>query len=260
MPQPHYREYGEPKPGQPPLIFLHGLFGSSANWGSIARGLSQHYHVLVPDARNHGKSFHDDDVSYPALAADLLGLMDARGIGQAILVGHSMGGKTAMLFALEHPQRVKSLAVVDMSPVRYPLLSQALFAGFDAVDLVNLTGRSEADQSMAQHIKPPGIRAFLLQNLLKESAGWRWKLNLPAIRDGLVDIAAFPAAPGAFYAGVVDFIYGTASDYLQESYYQEIRALFPKARFCPVENAGHWVYADQPQGFERCLQNFLAAE
>ena len=250
----HIRESGD---GDTVILLLHGLFGSSANWGGVARQLSNDYRVLVPDLRNHGRSRHDADVSYDAMAEDLIALLDKHGIEQAIVVGHSMGGKVAMQLALSHPQRVAGIAVVDMAPVNYRHNFESVFRGFDAVDLAQLKNRTEADEQMARHVLEPGVRAFLLQNLNNTTGGWKWRLNLSALRAGQSQITGFLPPPGATYRGPAWFIHGANSDYLLPSHEAQIYALFPRARICSVAGAGHWVYAEQPQGFTDCLQRFL---
>lgn len=252
----HTRVHGEP--GRPPVVLLHGLFGSSANWGTVARRLAERHHVLVPDLRNHGQSPHDPDCPYPAQADDVLGLLDRHGLTRVTLVGHSMGGKVAMHLALTRPERVGALAVVDISPVRYTHDFAAALAGFRAVDLASIDSRADADRQMAALVDAPGVRAFFLQNLVKAADGWRWRVDLDAIDAAQAQITDFPD-PGAdvAYAGTTAFIHGTRSDYVSAADLPTIRRLFPAATLCPVDGAGHWVFADQPQGFMSCLEGFL---
>lgn len=252
----HFREQGE---GDQAIVLLHGLFGSSANWGSVASGLAEHYRVLIPDLRNHGQSPHDADNSYTAMAADVLKLLDQQHIRQALVVGHSMGGKVAMQLALDAPQRVAGLCVVDIAPVSYSHSFERVFNGFAAVDLAALQDRAQADQQMAEFITERAVRAFLLQNLVKVEGAWQWRVNLPALRAARKGLVEFQQAPGAVYPGPTSFIHGELSDYLQPSHRPAIKQYFPNASVCPVELAGHWVFADQPEGFDRCLQRFLDA-
>lgn len=254
----HTRTYGAPS--QPPLLMLHGLFGSSANWGSIARRLETRFHVLVPDLRNHGQSPHDPECGYQAMSEDLLGLLDRHGIGAAALVGHSMGGKVAMHLALGHPQRVARLAVVDIAPVRYGHDFEGVLAAFRAVDLAALRSRADADRQMAETIASDGVRAFLLQNLAKGPDGWAWRANLEALAAAQREITGFPEQDrDAVFDGPASFIHGELSDYVQASYEAQIRRLFPRAAMCRVAGAGHWVYADRPAEFLRCLEAFFDA-
>jgi pimeloyl-ACP methyl ester carboxylesterase len=252
----HTRGFGST--GQPVVVLLHGLFGSSANWGSIARRLELRYRVLVPDLRNHGQSPHHRDSSYDAMAADVLALFDAEGVDQATLVGHSMGGKVAMHLALNQPRRVAGLAVVDMAPVRYTHDFEPVLAAFRAVDLATIHGRADADRQMAARIRGGGVRAFLLQNLVKGPEGWAWRANLEALAAAQRQITGFPEQPeAARYEGPASFIYGDLSDYVTPAHEAQIRRFFPRASLCPVAHAGHWVYADQPQAFQACLEALL---
>lgn len=250
-----FKTYGDA--GRPTIVLLHGLFGAATNWGSVARTLSGDYHVIVPDLRNHGQSPHVPEHSYPAMAADVMALLDSCGLTQTILVGHSMGGKVAMYLALNHPERVERLAVVDISPVQYRHNFDAVFATFRAVDLARLQSRADADRQMAKGGLGDGVRAFLLQNLVKGPDAWHWRLNLDALEQSQATITGFPEHAGARYAGVTWFIHGALSDYVQPDYEEAIRRYFPNAVMCPVAGAGHWVYADQPLGFADCLQAFL---
>ncbi len=253
----HTRVEGDP--GSPTLVLLHGLFGAASNWGSVARRLASRYRVVVPDLRNHGRSPHHPDCSFQALAGDLIGLFDAQAIDAAILVGHSMGGKAAMQFALTHPQRVTGLAVVDIAPVRYDHDFQAVLAGFDAVDLTRLGKRSDADRQMAAQVPDSGVRALLLQNLVKRADGWAWRCNLPALAAARARIVGFPEHPaGAVFPGPTGFIHGALSDYITAAHHPAIRRFFPKASLCAVADAGHWVHADRTAAFMACLEGLLA--
>jgi pimeloyl-ACP methyl ester carboxylesterase len=251
------RAFGETD--RPTIVLLHGLFGSSANWGSIARHLSADYRVLVPDLRNHGQSPHDAAHSYPLMVGDLLHLLDQNAVDSATLIGHSMGGKAAMHLALNHPQRVDGLAVLDMAPVSYTHDFDDVLAAFAAVDLDRVGKRTDADAQMASVIPHRGVRAFLLQNLHKGPDGWVWRANIEALAAAQEQITGFPQqAEDASFDGPCSFIHGELSDYVTPAYEPAIRALFPTAELCPVADAGHWVYAEQPQGFARCLDGFLS--
>lgn len=254
----YLREYGDSGDGRPPVLLLHGLFGSSTNWHSIARRLSESRRVLAPDLRNHGRSPSRTPMTYPAMAEDLIYLLDEQGIGQAALVGHSMGGKAAMWLALTKPERVQALVVADMAPVTYQHSFDGVLAALGSLDLNALTDRREADAQLARHLDTPGLRAYLLQNLLKDGDGWRWRINLSVLNGSMGDILGFPDATGRQYPGPAFFIYGNESDYVTGKQLQSIRALFPLARLRGVPNAGHWVYADQPDAFLNAIVSFLA--
>jgi len=253
----HYRQFGEGHAGTP-LLLLHGLLGSLVNWQRIARALEERHRVIVPDLRNHGRSPHDPDVSYPAMAGDLLELMDDLGEEQVIPVGHSMGGKTAMWLALEHPRRVERLVVVDIAPVTYaggrlePLLDALL-----ALPLGRIQRRADADALLKAAIPDGAVRAYLLQNLVHTEAGWRWRTNLRALRDGLDLIGGFPPVPpGGHYPGATLFIHGRRSDYLRPEHRPVMERLFPRLELAPLD-AGHWVYAERPEAFMERLERFL---
>ena len=250
----HYREYGEQGTA---IVLLHGLFGSSANWGSIARELSEGYRVIVPDLRNHGQSPHADGMSYPHMAADLWHLLDGFGIERPILVGHSMGGKVVMRAALDRPGRPAGIGVVDIAPVVYRHDFSGILDGLESIDLGGLTDRNEADRQLSVYVPEDGVRAFLLQNLQRGEGEWRWRANLSALRTNMLGITGFDVAEGAHYAGPTHFIHGTRSHYLQAMYQARILELFPDAMFCPVSDAGHWVYAEQREGFMECLWQLL---
>lgn len=246
--------------GNTSIVLLHGLFGSARNWGSVARRLAETYDVIVPDLRNHGDSPHHPTHTYGDMVDDLVGLLDALNIESASVVGHSMGGKVAMLLALRHPRRVSRLGVVDIAPVAYRHGFDAVFAAMKSVDLATIGNRADADRQMAAQPVAEGVRAFLLQNLVRDPDGWRWRLNLKALEDAQDAITGFPVPdPDAVYRGVCHFIHGSASDYVQPSHGERIRQLFPGARLCPIAGAGHWVYAEQPQAFAACLDDFLAS-
>lgn len=253
----HARDTGDPT-GEPVLL-LHGLFGAASNWGRVARALADDWRVLVPDLRNHGQSPHSGSHDYPAMAADVIALMDRHDIDAATLVGHSMGGKVAMHLALTAPGRVTRLAVVDMAPVRYTHDFDGVLAAFDAVDLGAIGSRADAEAAMAARIDAPGLRAFLLQNLVRDQAGdWRWRLNLSALRRAQPALLGFPdVVPGTAYAGPTRFIQGERSDYLKPAYEPRVRELFPAASICTVAGVGHWVYAEAPDGFMDCLRPLL---
>lgn len=256
-----YREYGSYSEERPTLLFLHGLLGSSSNWHSIARSLENDYHILVPDLRNHGRSPHAPAVGYPELVGDLEALVDDQGLEDVVLIGHSMGGKAAMLYALGHPAAVSALVVVDIAPVAYPSRFDAVFEALNGLDLPAISGREAADRALAGAIADTRLRHYLLQNLQLKDGRWEWRINVKALAERLGDILSFPDVPGTVqYAGPVLFLYGTESDYLQPGFEAAIRAHFPLARLRPVTGAGHWVYAEQPRRFVDALRRFLSKE
>ncbi|MCW8847503.1 MAG: alpha/beta fold hydrolase [Sedimenticola sp.] len=254
----NYREYGSYTDQHPTLILLHGLLGSSSNWLTIAKGLADRFHVLVPDLRNHGRSPHDDDVSYAALARDIEQLIDEQGLDSALLIGHSMGGKAAMWLALEQPERVTGLVVVDIAPVAYPNRFDLIYTALHAVDQAQVGSRTEADSILAQYIDEIGLRQFLLQNLHSVEGSWVWRMNLTALTQGMSEIVGFSLENPVSYRGQTLFIYGGKSDYVGPNAKPIIKRLFPQARLEVIPAAGHWVYAEQPKAFVQLLMKFLS--
>ena len=251
-----FDEYG----GGPPLVLLHGLFGSSTNWRTIARQLGKSRRVLAVDLRNHGESPHADDMSYPAMVEDLLELVQRECDGRADVMGHSMGGKAAMGLALTHPDAVDRLIAVDIAPVDYGHgeVFERYIELLKAVPLDEITSRRAADELLAPGIPQPAIRAFLLQNLRAQHDRWSWRINLDAIADSIEVIAGFPFAAAEPFDGPTLFVGGGASDYVQERYHPIIKRLFPRARIERIKDAGHWVHAEQPEALLARIEEFLA--
>lgn len=202
---------GEPT-GRPPLVIAHGLLGSARNWGVIARRLSTAIQVIAVDMRNHGDSPHDSDHSYEALAADLAAVIDAHG-GRADLLGHSMGGKAAMVLALQAPERIRRLIVADIAPTAYPHTQIDNVRALQALDLSGIARRSDADAALAARVPDPAMRAFFLQSLAVTPEGAAWKLNLDALADQMPQIMGFPKIDGSF-PGPALFLTGETSDYV----------------------------------------------
>jgi len=254
----HYREYGAYADHKPSLVFLHGLFGSSSNWHSIARGLEDQYHIIAPDLRNHGRSPHHNRVEYSDMAGDLYHLIDDHGLESVILIGHSMGGKVAMWFALHHPHLVERLVVVDIAPVSYEHSFDTVLEALHAIELDQLSSRTEADQILARYLDEIGLRQYLLQNLARDGDGWRWRINLTGLEAGIDALVSYPdEKPGDSYGGETLFIHGANSDYVQPAYMNEIESLFPQATSHEIPDAGHWVYAEKPVLFMGALTPFL---
>lgn len=254
----HFREYGSYSDQRPTLIFLHGLLGSSSNWHSIARKLEHQFHIIVPDLRNHGRSPHVERMDYPAMAQDLVELIDVQDLDGSLLVGHSMGGKVAMWLALVQPELVSGLVVVDIAPVQYPNRFESIFIALSRIDTENMENREQADRMLAPDIDDPGLRQFLLQNLERRDGAWRWRNNLALLNREMATLTGFPELPDSSqYPGPVLFIRGGSSDYLMPEFQPRILALFPHARFRAISGAGHWVYAEQPEAFRAALDGFF---
>ncbi len=241
----------------PPLIILHGLFGSSRNWSQLAEKFATQYQVYVVDLRNHGKSPHSQQMDYPAMAADLSELMNRHKIQSATVLGHSLGGKVAMWLALTQPDSVQRLIVVDIAPVQYSLGFSEIFRGIANVPLQAIVSRDQADSYLAKHISELSIRQFLLQNLVNRDGGYTWRIPFNSIEQAIPEIMGFPETTHVKpYRQPALFIGGGRSDYLLTQYHETISSLFPLHTIKTIENAGHWVHAEQPQQVFDVIQQF----
>jgi esterase len=243
----------------PPVAILHGLFGSGRNWRTIAQQLAPRHRVLAFDLRNHGASPWADSMSYRDMVEDLRLSLRERGIERASLLGHSMGGKVAMLAALLYPDEVDQLVVVDIAPVPNPPTLLGYVRAMRAVDLRGATRRSDVDAQLSGAIPDAAERAFLLQNLVLEQGSARWGLNLEAIEREFPEILGFPSLPPeTAYHGRTLFAGGANSDYIRPTHEPAIRRLFPRAGIVRIRSAGHWVHAEQPQMFLETIAPFLS--
>lgn len=240
----------------PPLVLLHGLMGAAQNWGGIAKRLGQRHRVLALDARNHGASDHAPGMDYADLAADVAQTLAARGIGPAAVLGHSMGGKIAMMLALVRPALVERLIVADMSPVKYEAPSRAYVLAMQAMALPAGLTRREAVAALAPAEPSEAIRAFLVQNLVFGEGAPHWRIGLDEIAAGMPAIEDFTPAAGARYDGPTLFIRGTRSDYIRADTMPAIGTFFPHAKHAAVE-AAHWLHSENPHGFLAALEPFL---
>ena len=252
-----FKHYGD---DGPPLVILHGLLGASGNWHTLSsRAFAPHFSVYAVDQRNHGRSPHADAFDYPTMADDLAHFMDRHDLAAAHLLGHSMGGKTAMHFALAHPDRVRRLIVVDIAPKRYPARHAEIIDALRATDPAAFASRQEIDAALARHIPSLPIRQFLLKNLEHDGqGGYSWKMNLDAIHRHYDRINVGLEAEGTF-DGPTRFIRGGASDYVDEGDLPRIRRHFPQAELVTIPKAGHWVHAEAPQPFAEAVLDFLGA-
>lgn len=243
----------------PPVVVLHGLFGSGRNWMTVSRRLADRYRVLAPDLRNHGTSPWSPVHTYEAMADDIVAVLEERSPGPAALVGHSMGGKAAMLVALRRPDLVDRLVVVDVAPVAYESGFGAYAGAMAEADLDGVTRRAEVDAQLASAVPAPGVRAFLLQNLVLDRDGARWRVNLPVLEAAMPTISGFPAvAAGTSYNGPALFVAGGRSDYVRREHADAVMTLFPRAEVAIVPEAGHWVHAERLEDFLAVLDPFLA--
>jgi len=244
----------------PPVVILHGLFGSSKNWRSVARALATGYRVLCVDLRNHGASPWADGMAYTDMASDVRALITAKRLESPLLVGHSMGGKTAMVLALEDGAALGGLVVVDIAPVAYGDRMTSYVAAMNGLDTAAVSTRSQAQRMMLQVLPDAGDVAFLLQNLVPRNEHFEWRLNLAAIGAAIPELSSFPAHLGnARFRGPTTLIRGTRSDYVTPPDLPHFAAMFPALQDCPIDGAGHWVHADRPAEFVAAVQRAAGA-
>lgn len=247
----NYREIGS---GQP-LIILHGLFGSSDNWQTQAKKFAVYFRVILVDLRNHGHSNWDPDTSYHAMASDIIELIHALNLEKIILVGHSMGGKVAMLTTQLNPKLIDKLIVVDMGIKGYPPHHQHILEGIHAVKLDGVSSRSEADFELSKYIESEGVKQFLLKNLYwKEKGQLAWRMNV-AVLEASMDQILEPIPETEVFTPTL-FIIGELSNYILDEDISEIENLFPDSQYITISQAGHWVHAEKPDEFVDAVLGF----
>ena len=251
------REDSEPLPT---VFFLHGLLGSADNWGTFCRDLSgKSLRCIAVDQRNHGSSPHFPDMDYPLMAGDLVELADSLDISRFSIVGHSMGGKTAMETALGYPERVKSIVVADIAPVEYEPEYREYIDSLKLVDLAGIRRKSEAGAILNEYIPDRRLSMFFLTNLRKEEDGhYRWRINIDGITSNYDNIWR-GIEGGRSFNGRTLFLKGADSDFIIEEYMERINCLFPSYRLETIEKAGHWLHVDQPDKVKSLLAGFLGS-
>lgn len=245
-----YRHYGE---GQP-LIILHGIFGISDNWVTIGRKLAEKFEVFILDQRNHGQSPHSDTFNYYALTDDLFEFIEDRQIVDPILIGHSMGGKVAMHFALDNPAKVDQLIVVDMSVREYPARQEhmQILEAMRSVNFDEVESREDVDRIVSRHVKSNRIRLFILKNIYRiGQKRLAWRLNVDGIYNNIENVFSSVESPYTFEKHAL-FVRGGNSPYVPDEDFERIRKKFPQAEFKTIEGASHWVHADKPD--ELCAE------
>jgi pimeloyl-ACP methyl ester carboxylesterase len=248
-----------------PVVFCHGLFGQGKNWTAIGKSLVDEHRVLLLDLPDHGHSPRSDRFDYVEYADQVAALLSADfGVDDPVaLVGHSMGGKVAMLLALRRPELVERLAVVDVAPVPYDHAVEfdGYIAAMNDIDLDALERRDDADAALRHAVPDPMVRGFLLQSLRREGDGWRWLLNLDLLGRDLDLITGWPEdrlAGAAAYEGLVLWVGGQNSRYVRPEYAGAMDRWFPRSRRVTVKDAGHWVHSERPEVFLEVLRRFLA--
>ncbi len=253
-----YREYGDA--GSLPLVVLHGLFGMSDNWVSIGRRIADEgFRVFIPDQRNHGRSGHSTVHNYEAMVDDLLEFVDEQGLEKICLLGHSMGGKIAMQFAFDYPERISKMIVADISPMasRHGDNHKAIISALLKLDLKQFSDRQDAMKAMQSIITNSRLRQFLLKNLYwKDRGSLGWRMNLEAIRDNLSEIFRAVEFYSPFILPVL-FLRGGSSDYVLDEHIPKRRSMFPQATVRTIEGASHWLHAEAPDRFVKEVLFFL---
>lgn len=243
---------------QTPLVVLHGLYGSGANWSPIARRLGEQRRIVTVDLRNHGRSPQAQSMAYTDQAADVIALLDSLNLARVDLLGHSMGGKVAMMVALRAGTRLRRLVVADMAPVAYPMVEHGrIIATLRGLDLHRLTSRQDADAALAGTIPDASVRQFLLANLQRDAGGWQWRIPLDILQDQLSSIGGFQPPAGAVWSGPALFLRGERSDYVGTQHHSVIKQLFPTAAIDTLADTGHWLHADDPDAFCHRIDAFL---
>ena len=242
----------------PPVVILHGLFGSGRNWVQLANALADTHRVYLPDARNHGASPWGQTMSYSDMALDVLALIEREQLQRPLVIGHSMGGKTAMALALEHPQAIGGVAVIDIAPEPYTDQFSPYVAAMRGLDVAAATSRKEVRQALAQSLGGEAPVDFLIQNLRRHDERFDWRLNLLAVAVCMQDLCGFSEQRmRECYQGPALFVAGADSDYVRPESLAGIQRLFPRAGLEQIADAGHWVHADQPEALLRALHGWL---
>jgi esterase len=249
----HFEAVGEGRP----LIILHGLLGSADNWRSMSRRLGAHYQVFAVDLRNHGRSPHSDIFDYDVMVADLREFVEQQALTRIMLLGHSIGGKVAMQFAIDYSEQVDRLVIVDIGPKPYEPSQRYILEALRSLDLTRCKSFADVDAALAAEVSGESLRQFLLKNLARDENGrLRWKVHLEAI-DRNYDKLARGLAPGRTFDKPTLFIRGGRSNYIEDDDALLIRQIFPRAEIATLPEAGHWVHVDAPEEFFQTVLNFL---
>ncbi|QCX54042.1 alpha/beta fold hydrolase [Elizabethkingia sp. JS20170427COW] len=252
----HSKIYGQEQAGTPLLVF-HGLFGMLDNWGSFGREFGELFPTHLMDLRNHGKSFHSEEMNPQVLAEDILHYMEFHQLEKVNLLGHSLGGKAVMTFAISYPEKVEKLIVADMSPKAYPPHHQGIIKALQSVDFSQIKSRGEVEEILQQYIHEKPVIQFLTKNLYwTEDKNLAWRFNLPVLAVKYNDFVSSAVKYGQF-PGETLFLGGEKSNYILPQDEFLIKQLFPKAQIAKIANAAHWVQADNPKDFNKAVKEFL---
>lgn len=249
----YFRQLGSGKP----IVILHGLFGSSDNWLTVSKAFAEKYSVFLVDLRNHGQSPHTQTHTYEEMANDLAEFLVQNNLEKIVLIGHSMGGKTAMTFAQKYPDKIEKLVIVDISPRYYPPHHERELKALHSLDLANLKNRQEADEIMAQTIPELGVRQFLLKNLYRTEEGiFKWRMNLPILSAQINNIGD-ESLKNSLVTIPTLFLRGENSNYIVQKDEELIKTLFENVEIKTVAGAGHWIQAEQPKAFQDLVFEFI---
>ena len=248
----NYMTFGDEK--SPPVMIVHGLYGSGRNWGVIAKRLSDQFFVITVDLRNHGDSPWLDTHNYHVMADDLVEVINSLNIKPNI-IGHSMGGKAAMVLALKRPNLVRNLIIADIAPVKYEHDQSQFIEAMQKVDLSKVEKRSDATLALSKFVEDRSLQNFFTQSL--DIKAKRWKLNLKVLRSEMSEILSFPKIESEF-SGHSLFLKGEKSDYIKSEHRKLIKSSFTKARFATFKEAGHWLHAEKPREFESAARLFFS--
>lgn len=248
-----YREFGKGEP----LIILHGLFGSSDNWQTLAKKFAEEYKVYTVDLRNHGRSFHHEEFNYDVMMHDVEEFINDIGLERVSLMGHSMGGKLSMNYTLNHPEKVDNLIVVDIAPRKYQVLHDGIIKALISLNLKEFTKREEVDDALSDMLQNFSVRQFLLKNLVRNpEGGFNWKINLNVIDRNIQNLVVEISSEDP-YRGKTLFIAGDKSDYIRPVDEEQILELFPLAKIKYLPDTGHWVHAQAPELLFTTVIEFL---
>lgn len=253
----HSKIYGSENHGTP-LVVLHGLFGMADNWGSFGRIFGEKRQIHLLDLRNHGRSFHSDRMSIAEMVEDIVAYIASIGTKRVVLLGHSLGGKVAMQFAIDHPELVEKLIIADIAPKAYPPHHEDIFKALCAVDIKHLENRKDVQTKLESYLKDPGVIQFLLKNVyMTEDRHLDWRFNLDVLKQKYADFITVAVKDGV-YTGPTLFLAGEKSKYILPEDKVQIKEQFPQVSFETIPNAGHWVQAENPKAFDGIVAAFLA--
>ena len=250
-----YRTEGDGRP----LIILHGLFGSSDNWVTLAKRFGRHRKVFLLDQRNHGASPHNKNFNYEVMVNDLRIFFMQHDIIKPDILGHSMGGKVAMFFAIKYPDLIDKLMVIDIGPKYYPVHHDVILEGLKAIDIKSISSRQEADDKLAGYVEYDWVRQFLLKNLKRNSTGYTWKMNLDVIYNQIVNVGEGLGPDDQFNHQTL-FVKGALSHYILDVDLVYINKHFPQSKLRTIEGASHWLHVEKPDELSSIIEDFLLAK